>query len=116
LVDLIQRAELPFFVVDAVVQHVISMSLPECLRKDVRSAWLEGKTFQLIAVKGVQVRMNQKERLRMLSFIWRTARQRSIGRQAWFVLMARQSLRRIVTFSYRCLKIRGNTQSPANAF
>lgn len=115
MADLLQRDELPFFVVDAIVQHFISMSLSQCLRKDVRSAWLEGKTFQLIAAKGIQVRMSQKERLSMLLSMWRTARQRSIGRDAWLVLVARQLLQRIVTLSYRCLKIRGNTHLPTNS-
>jgi len=115
MADLIQRAELPFFVTDAIVQHSISISLSQCLRKDVRSAWLEGKTFELIAARGVQVRMSQKERLSMLLSMWRTAHQRSIGRDAWLVLVARQLLQRIVTFSYLCLRIRANRQLPTNA-
>ena len=52
LADLIQAGELPFFVNDAVVEHSVSLSFLECLRKDVRSAWLEGKTYEMIAAKG----------------------------------------------------------------
>ncbi|MGA2346707.1 MAG: glycosyltransferase family 2 protein [Candidatus Sulfotelmatobacter sp.] len=115
MAELIQRGDLPFFVADAIVQHSISISLSQCLRKDVRSAWLEGETFQLIAARGVQVRMSQKERLTMLLSMWKTARERSIGRDAWFVLVTRQLLQRIVTLSYRILKIRGNTHLPTNA-
>ncbi|MGO9087693.1 MAG: glycosyltransferase family 2 protein [Candidatus Sulfotelmatobacter sp.] len=115
LVDLTQRGELPFFVADAIVQHAISMSLPACLRKDVRSAWLEGKTFQLIAAKGAHVRMSQKERLSMVSSMWKIAHQHSIGRSAWFVLVARQLLQRIVTFTYECLRIGSHAHAPTNA-
>jgi glycosyltransferase involved in cell wall biosynthesis len=115
MADLLQREELPFFVADAIVQHSISISLSQCLRKDLRSAWLEGETFQLIAARGVQVRMSQRERLSMLLSMWRTARQRTIGRDAWFVLVARQLLQRIVTLSYRILKVRGNRHLPTNA-
>jgi glycosyltransferase involved in cell wall biosynthesis len=115
MADLIQREELPFFVADAIVRHSISISLWQCLRKDVRSAWLEGETFQLIAARGVQVRMSQKERLSMLLSMWRTAREPSIGRDAWFVLVTRQLLQRIVTVSYRILNIRGTTHPPTTA-
>jgi len=115
MADLFQREELPFFVADAIVQHSISISLSQCLRKDVRSAWLEGETFQLIAARGVQVRMSQRERVSMLLSMWKTARQRTIGRDAWFVVVARQLLQRIVTLSYRILKVRGSRHLPTNA-
>jgi hypothetical protein len=98
LVDLIQRGKLPVFVGDAVIQHSISLPLLGCLRKDVVSAWLEARTFALIHLTGVQVRMSHQERIGMLSSTWKTASRDSIGRTAWFVLVARQSIQRIITF------------------
>ena len=104
LVDLIQRGELPHFVADAVIQHSISLRFLSCMGKDIRSAWQEAQTFALIDATGVQVRMSHQERIGMLSSTWKTSRRDSIGRTAWFVLVVRQSIQRIVTFSYRLLR------------
>ena len=41
LANLIERGELPLFVASAIVQHETPFSLMECLRKDIRSAYLE---------------------------------------------------------------------------
>jgi glycosyltransferase involved in cell wall biosynthesis len=103
LVDLIRREELPLFVAGAVVQHVIAMSVVDCLKKDIRSAWLESKTFAMIARSGVQVRMSHRDRVVMLFAIWKLAGENSISRSAWCVLVARQSLQRIVNFTFRFL-------------
>jgi glycosyltransferase involved in cell wall biosynthesis len=106
LANLMQAGELPFFVSNAVVQHVVSLSFFECLRKDVRSAWLEGRTYQIIAAKGVRMRMGHRDRFSMLVSTWKASRQNSIGRGAWLVLVARQSLQRVVTLGYWCLHAR----------
>jgi glycosyltransferase involved in cell wall biosynthesis len=100
LAKLMQNGELPWFVVDATVQHSIYLSLPKCLLKDVRSAYLETKTYDIIAAKGVKIRVSQRERLRVLWSTWKIAGQSSMGRSAWFVLVARQTLQRIVSFAY----------------
>src|ERR1700680_1740553 len=55
LAGLMQAGELPLFVANAFVRHVIPLSLMECLRKDVRSAYLEGRTYDIIASKGVRI-------------------------------------------------------------
>ncbi len=115
LASLMQRGELPFFVTDAVVQHAVSLSLMECFRKDIRSAWLAGKTYDIIATKGVRVRMGYKGRLDMLLSAWKTARQDSIGRAAWFVLVSRQLFQRIGAYSYRYLRLRKSMEAPAGA-
>jgi glycosyltransferase involved in cell wall biosynthesis len=115
LVELIQRGELPFFVPEAVVQHAVSLPLLNCLAKDVRSAWQEGKTFEMIETKGIPVRMSHKERLTMLATTWRIAHRPSIGRTAWLVLVIRQSVQRIVTFCYRCLRIGAGQGVPGTA-
>jgi glycosyltransferase involved in cell wall biosynthesis len=104
LVDLIQCGKLPLFVADAVVQHSISLRFLSCMGKDIRSAWQEARTFALIDATGVQVRMSHQERIGMLSSTWKTSRRDSIGRTAWFVLVVRQSIQRIVTLSYRFLR------------
>jgi glycosyltransferase involved in cell wall biosynthesis len=104
LADLIQRGELPFFVADATVQHEVPLSLLECFRKDVRSAFLEGRAYTLIASRGIEIRMSYRGRLRMLLSMWKTSRQPSIGRSAMFVVALRQSLSRITSFVYRLIR------------
>ena len=101
LADLIERGELPLFVPSAIVQHETPFSLLECLRKDVRSAYLEMSTYDIIAAKGVKFQVSHRERLKMLQSMWTTSRQVSIGRSAWFVLTARQVLRLLLHFVYR---------------
>lgn len=103
LAKLITRGELPRFVPEAVVQHAIAFSLLSCLRKDIRSAYLEGRAYKLIASKGVDIRVTHYQRLRLLFSMWQTAGQPSIGRGAWFVVVGRQALQRIVSVAYRCL-------------
>ena len=98
LANLMQAGELPLFVPDAVVQHAIPLSLTKCLLKDVRFSHLDGTTYDLIASKGVKLRVTPRERLRMLASMWKTSRQPTIGRLAWFVLAARQTLRLFVLF------------------
>jgi len=112
LTDLIERRDLPFFVIDATVRHVISLSLFQCFAKDVRAAWLEGRAYALIAARGVRVRMTFKERIHMLLSTWQTARQLPTGRTAWFVFSARQSLQRCVSFIYQCMRIRTRASVP----
>jgi hypothetical protein len=91
LANLIQNGKLPLFVPEAIVEHAIPLSLMKCFWKDVRSVYLEGKAYNIIASKGVRIRVTHRERLRLLSAMWKTAGQPSIGRSAWFVLVARQT-------------------------
>jgi hypothetical protein len=105
LANLMQGGELPLFVPKATVQHAIRLSLIECLLKDIRSAFVEGRAYDIIASKGVRVRVTHRERLRVLLSMWRTAAQPSIGRTAWFVLVARQTVQRIVSFGYGFLRM-----------
>jgi glycosyltransferase involved in cell wall biosynthesis len=108
LADLIQAGELPLFVPDAIVEHYIPLSLAGCFRKDIRSAYLEGRTYNIIASKGIRIRLTHRERLQLLLSMWRTAGQTSIGRSAWTVLVLRQALQRMISLAYRCLPV-GNT-------
>jgi glycosyltransferase involved in cell wall biosynthesis len=103
LANLLQRGELPLFVPDAIVQHDITLSLAACLRKDIRSAYLEGRTYHLIASKGVRIRVTPGERLGLLLSMWKTAGQPSIGRTAWFVVVGRQALQRMISVVYNFL-------------
>jgi len=41
LANLIEGDTLPLFVPEAIVEHAIPLSLMECLRKDIRTAYLE---------------------------------------------------------------------------
>lgn len=103
LADLMQAGELPLFVPDALVEHYIPLSLAACFRKDIRSAYLEGRTYNIIASKGVRIRLTNRERLQLLLSMWRTAREPSIGRSAWFVLVVRQAIQRMISLGYKCL-------------
>lgn len=48
---------------NATVQHKIRLSWYDCLIKDIRSAWREGRTYEMIAAKGVNVRMSDSTRV-----------------------------------------------------
>lgn len=106
LTNLIQNGKLPFFVADAVVRHTIRLSFNQCIGKDLRVAWLDAKTYQRIAATGVNVRMNNRQRMAMLRYIWNASRRPSIGRVAWFALVFRQALQRATSTVYRCLPFR----------
>jgi hypothetical protein len=105
LANLMQGGELPLFVPDAIVEHAIPLSLMGCLRKDIRSVYLEGRTYDIIASRGVRIRVTHRERLRLLLSMWKTAGQHSIGRSAWLVLVGRQALQRMISFGYQCLRV-----------
>ena len=98
LANLIKRGELPFFVPDAIVQHIVSLSLVAYLRKVMRSARLEARAFDIISSAGVKIRVSHRQRLNMLSSAWKFSQDPSIGRPAWFVLLARQVLHLIAGY------------------
>lgn len=100
LAELVKRGELPLFIPNASVQHAVGLSFFECVRKDVRCAYLEGRTFDMIASQGVTIRMSNRERIAMLGSLWKASEDKSIGRSAWFVLVARQSLQRFISLIY----------------
>ena len=101
--SLMQNGELPLFVPAAKVRHSVSLSPVECLRKDLRSGWLDAITFKAISAKGVRIRMSNRDRIRMLYSTWKMAGQHSLGRTAWAVLITRQLVERSVTLLYHCL-------------
>lgn len=103
LANLIRGGELPLFVPNATVQHSVSLSLAESYRKDLRSGWLEAKTFNAISATGIRIRMTNMDRIRMALSTWKMSGQNSIGRAAWFVLISRQFIERTVTVFHRCL-------------
>jgi glycosyltransferase involved in cell wall biosynthesis len=112
LANLIQSGELPFFVADAAVEHEVPQSLLRCLRKDIRSAFLEGRTYALIASRGIRIRMGHRERLRMWSSMWRRSKEPSIGELAALVLTLRQLMRRISSLVYQLLRGRSDLGTP----
>ncbi len=105
LANLMLAGELPWFVPDAIVEHYVPLSFMGCLRKDIRSAYREGRTYDMIALKGVRIRVTHRERLQLLWSMWKTASQPSIGRSAWVVLVVRQSLQRTITSCCKYLRI-----------
>jgi len=111
LANLMQDGDLPFFVHDAIVEHYIPLSLMDALRKDTRSVYLEVKTYDIIASRGVRIRVTHRERARLLLSMWKVSGDRSIGRSAWFALVARQGFQRMISFGYKCLSGRSTTHS-----
>jgi glycosyltransferase involved in cell wall biosynthesis len=111
LAGLIERGQLPFLVVNAIVQHETPFSLLESLRKEIRSAYLEMDTYKIIDTKGVKYRVTYRERLEMLRAMWKTSGRKSIGRSAWFVLVTRQVLRLFLHFVYRASGTQSRSQS-----
>jgi len=103
LADLMQSGELPLFVPNAIVQHATPLSLVASLGKSMRSGYLEGRTYEIIASKGIRTRVSHRERLSMLSYMWKKSGQHSIGRSAWFVVVARKALQRIISLIYHVL-------------
>lgn len=104
MATLMQRGELPLFVPRATVQHAIPLTLMQSLRKDLRSIYLEAKTYDLIASHGVKFRLEHRERLTMLWEMWKASGDQSIGRAAWFVVTFRQGLRLVASYLYRCTR------------
>lgn len=98
LANLILKGELPLFVASVTVQHAIPLSLAQYLGKEIRSAWLEGKTYGMIASKGVKIRVSNQERMSMLSYMWKASSQNAIGRTALLVVAAKQAVRIIILF------------------
>jgi glycosyltransferase involved in cell wall biosynthesis len=111
LAGLIERGQLPFLVVNAIVQHETPFSPLESLRKEIRSAYLEMDTYKIIDTKGVKYRVTYRERLEMLRAMWKTSARKSIGRSAWFVLVTRQVLRLVLHFVYRATGTQSRSQS-----
>jgi glycosyltransferase involved in cell wall biosynthesis len=101
LATLMRRGELPVYVPDVIVQHAIPLSLASCLRKDIRSAYVERKAYDLIAAKGVKIQLTNRERLNIVSSMWTASGESSIGRLAWAVVVGRQALRLVVSIVYR---------------
>ena len=104
MAHLMQRGELPLFVPDATIQHAIPLSLMQCLRKDLRSITLEAQTYNLIASQGIKFRVTHRERFAMLWEMWKGSGRESLGRRAWFVVTARQGLRLVASYVYRCYR------------
>jgi glycosyltransferase involved in cell wall biosynthesis len=105
LANLMQTGELPLFVSDAVIIHSIPLSLRECLRKDLRTVYLEGPAFDMVASTGVKLRLTHRERIRLLAFMWKAAKRSSLGYSAWFVVLIRQAFQRAASFGYRYLRV-----------
>jgi glycosyltransferase involved in cell wall biosynthesis len=100
LATLMRLGELPVYVPSATVQHAIPLSLMRCLRKDIRSNYVERRAYGLIAAKGVSIQLTNRERLSIMSSMWKTSGQKSIGRTAWIIVVGRQVLRLVVSVVY----------------
>ena len=141
LSTLVRLGELPIFVSNAVVQHRITMSLAACLRKDVRSAYLERRAFDIIEARGVAIQMTNQDRWAIMSSMWQATDEAALGKLPWFVVTGRPSaafagvyrlphialirpvydlqavrvlLHKRDTLAYKKPNLRKNTSGPAN--
>ena len=64
--------------------------------------YLERRAYDIIASKGVIVRLTHRERLQLLWSMWKVAGHDSIGRSAWFVLVIRQAFQRMISVAFQC--------------
>ncbi len=103
LATLMRRGELPVFVPDATVRHAIPLSLLECLSKDVRSAYVERRAYDVIAARGITIQLTNADRWAIMSSMWQASAQPSIGRLSWFIVTGRQVLRLLISTIYRVL-------------
>jgi glycosyltransferase involved in cell wall biosynthesis len=103
LATLMRRGELPVYVPEATVRHAIPLSLLECLGKDVRSAYVERRAFDVIASRGITIQLTNADRRAIMSNMWKASAQDSIGRFAWFIVTGRQLLRLFISTVYRVL-------------
>jgi len=104
LAQLLKVGDAPLFVGNAIVQHAIPLSLVQCLLKDIRSAYLEGETYALIAAMGVGIRVSFRERLQILRFTWKIAGASPAGRSGWVLFVIRTILQRLTSVSYPYLR------------
>lgn len=114
LAHLMKQGDPPLFVADAIIQHNVRLTLLELLRKEMQSAWREASAYELIAAMGVPIRMSNRERLTMLMSAWKTVGRDSIGLRAWFVLLIRQLLHRLVSLSSRLRQKRPESRQSLN--
>ncbi len=110
LANMMQAGEMPFFAREARVQHAVSLSLLQYLIKDVRSAYLEGKTYNVIEAKGVRIRVSNRERFQMMGWMWETTKEKTVGKAAWFVLVLRQIIRLAILQITRILGLKPDAE------
>ncbi len=106
LANLKRSNQLPLFVRSAIVRHETNLSVVQCLQKSVRSAISESRTHAIIATLDVEVLMSHRERFDMLRSIWKISKTKSIGRGAFFLLVARQTLRFVTLVVCRIVRKR----------
>ena len=103
LATLLSRGEMPVFVPGALVRHAIPLSLVACLRKDVRSAFVERRAYDVMASRGINIQLTNADRWAIMATMWTASAQASIGRASWFIVTGRQVLRLFISIVYRIL-------------
>ncbi len=103
LATLMSRGELPVFVPGAMVRHAIPLSLLACLQKDVRSAYVERRAYDVMASRGIDIQLTNADRWAIMTTMWKASAQASIGRASWFIVTGRQVLRLFISIVYRIL-------------
>ncbi|HXZ42946.1 MAG TPA: glycosyltransferase family 2 protein [Terriglobales bacterium] len=115
LANLIQRGQLPFFASNATIQHVVPLSLIGSIRKDLRSAYLERASYDRISSLGVRVRVQNRERFKMLLEMWKVSKSKELRRSAWFAVVIRQLFRRIFAVFFRLFGVHPQSDVSVNS-
>jgi len=101
---LVQYGELPHFTGSAGVLHNVRLSVPKYLWKGLRTGYQEGAAFGIVGTRDVGVRLNWSERVQLLSSMWRQAEARKWSVMPVLIVLIRQLLSFMGSFSYRCIK------------
>jgi len=101
LSELIRAGHTPRFVPDAVVMHAVNLSLRDYLLKALKTGYLEGRTYGMIASRGMTIRVTNIQRLSMWVSLWINSRQSSAGILAFFIVSLRQILKLLGSAAYR---------------
>jgi glycosyltransferase involved in cell wall biosynthesis len=93
--ELMVRGQLPFFVRDAAVTHCVRLSFPTYLYKPLVIASTENITYAEIERRGIRFHCTNAENLQMLSALFKSAGQNSLGYDALAVVLVRKALRKL---------------------
>jgi glycosyltransferase involved in cell wall biosynthesis len=102
LSELVRAGQMPRFVPDAFVLHAVKLSVRRYLLKALTTGYWEGKTYGMIASRGMTIRVTNTQRFSMLASLWVNSRQASIGLLAFFTVCLRQLLKLLGSATYRC--------------
>jgi glycosyltransferase involved in cell wall biosynthesis len=101
LSTLMSAGQVPRFVADAIVQHVVGLTLIQYILKGLPIGYKEGYAYAKIMANQPVIRANFKQRWQLLMRLFRLSRNESLGIFAFLAIVSRQSLRLFGSWTYR---------------